>query len=76
MFAERSRRGTWSDPDGEGRCPRCKSWLKDPQIMVWVVRHRSDHQPIARIHLCVDCTREVLHAWHVDLEGMMFDADS
>lgn len=69
MFAERFRKGSWSDPNGAGRCPRCKTWLKDPQIMVWMVIQRSDGQPLATIDLCADCTAEVLTAWRATPPG-------
>lgn len=61
--AERPQPGSWGDPGGPGRCPRCRLYLEPRGQWVWNVRERPGDFPVASLALCTDCTREVLVAW-------------
>ena len=63
LGAETAAAGTWADPEGPGRCRRCRSWLESASTYVWQVRAREDVDLAAELFLCGDCTRAVLAAW-------------
>lgn len=63
--AETPPRGSWADPAGLGRCPRCRAWLTGPSQVRWACRFRAEALWFATFLLCGDCTQAVLAAWEV-----------
>lgn len=54
--------GSWADPNGPGRCARCKLWLTDDSC-IWTVRQRRLGGVYRNVVMCLACTEAVLKVW-------------
>jgi hypothetical protein len=58
--------GSWADPRGPGRCPRCRAWLTGPGQVRWRCHFRVEDYSLATFIMCADCTYAVLDMWGID----------
>lgn len=66
------KRGSWADPEGPGRCRRCKQWLRAGDTAQWGVRLRPADIWQDVFMLCGDCTRSVMNIWGIRPSDRLF----